>query len=174
MSASEEEMQRHKTVAGSVESDKATKKRPGNVWGHLMDRYKVFGFVVIAAHWAAAVGHLLVTAKVLAPPDNNVNLFVIGMLSVVHLAVSVAWWRVPSKPAGLILSTFFVAVLGFGIYEHFLHAGANNVFMVIPGPWRAPFDASVALLMALEILGAGLGFQTLRGQGQLRGLPLAT
>jgi hypothetical protein len=93
-------MQRHKTVAGSVESDKATKKRPGNVWGHLMDRYKVFGFVVIAAHWAAAVGHLLVTAKVLAPPDNNVNLFVIGMLSVVHLAVSVAWWKGSKQARG--------------------------------------------------------------------------
>jgi hypothetical protein len=149
-------------------------KRPGNAQDNLMNRYKVLGFVVIAAHGVAAVGHLLLTAQVLPAPDNRVNVFAIGMLTAVHLAVSIVWWKVPNRPAGLILSTFFIAVLAFGIYEHFLHPGANNVFMVLPGVWKTTFEASVVLLMALEVLGAGIGLRFLRGQGQLRGLPLAT
>jgi cell division protein FtsW (lipid II flippase) len=139
-----------------------------------MERYKVLGFVVIAAHWAAAVWHLFVAAKVLPSPDNRVNLVAIGILSVVHLAVSVVWWKVPNRPAGLILSTFFIAVLAFGVYEHFLHPGANNAFMVLPGEWKTPFEASVVLLTALEVLGAGIGFRSLKGRSQFRGLPLAT
>jgi hypothetical protein len=134
-----------------------------------MDRYKMFGFVVIAAHWAAAVMHLFLAAKVAPAPDNHLNLFVLGMLILGHLAVSVLWWTLPNRLAGLILCTFFTVVLVFGIYEHFLHPGANNVFMVVPGAWKAPFDASVALLIALEILGTGVGFQTLRGQVSFAG-----
>jgi hypothetical protein len=139
-----------------------------------MDRDKVLGFVVIAGHWAAAVWHLFLTPKVLPSPGNNVNLFALGMLSLVHLAVCVVWWKVPNRPAGLILSTFFIVVLAFGVYVHFLHPGANNVFMVLPGEWRTLFLASVGLLTGLEILGAGIGFWSLKGQGQLRGLPLTT
>jgi hypothetical protein len=59
---------------------------------------------------------------------------------------------------------FFLAALGADLYEHFLHASANNVFMVAPGDWTAPFDASVFVLLALEIVGCLLGILLLGGR----------
>lgn len=52
---------------------------------------------------------------------------------------------------------FFLAALGADAYEHFLYASANNVFMVARGDWTVWFDASVFVLLGLEIIGCSLG-----------------
>jgi len=51
---------------------------------------------------------------------------------------------------------FFFAALSADLYEHFLHASPNSIFMVT-GPWTVGFDASVFVLLALEVLGCFLG-----------------
>jgi hypothetical protein len=58
---------------------------------------------------------------------------------------------------------FLVAALGPDLYGHFLQASANRVFMVAPGDWTAQFDASVFVLLALEIVGWLLGIRLLGG-----------
>jgi hypothetical protein len=50
------------------------------------------------------------------------------------------------------------------LYEHFLHASQNNVFMVAPGAWTAVFNVSVFILLALEIVGCLLGTIVLGGR----------
>jgi hypothetical protein len=73
------------------------------------------------------------------------------------LGVFIALWKLSDKLTGFVSSIFFLAALGADLYEHFLHASANNVFTVAPGDWTPPFDASVFILLALEILGCLLG-----------------
>jgi hypothetical protein len=57
------------------------------------------------------------------------------------------------------------------LYEHFLHASANNVFMVAPGDWTARFDASVFALLGLEIVGCMLGILLLGGRTRSNSQP---
>jgi hypothetical protein len=120
--------------------------------------------LVVAGHWAVAVGHLFLAANVLAPPDNKVSWVAVALMSLGHAGVSVALWKLGDRLAGLVSLLFFLAASGADLFEHFPHASANNIFMVAPGnrtPW---FDASVFALLALEILGCLLSIQLLGGK----------
>jgi hypothetical protein len=79
------------------------------------------------------------------------------------LCVSIALWKLSDKLSGLVLLMFFLAAAGADLYEHFLHASLNNVFMVTSGPSTAPFDVSVFVLLVFEILGCFLGIFSFGG-----------
>jgi hypothetical protein len=70
-------------------------------------------------------------------------------------------WKLSDKLIGLVSLIFFLAALTADLYEHFLHASGNNVFMVAPGDWTAWFSVSVFILLALEILACSLGVLSL-------------
>jgi hypothetical protein len=129
-----------------------------------MTRRRMFTLLVVVAHWMVAVGHLFLAAKVLPAPNNSVSWLAITLITVGHLAVSIGLWKLSDKPAGLVSLIFFLAAMSADLYEHFLHASANNVFMVAPGDWTARFDASVFVLLALEIVGCLLGVLLLGGR----------
>jgi hypothetical protein len=126
-----------------------------------MKRSVVTGFLVIAAHWAVAIWHLFLVAKVVPAPDNDVSWVAIGVLSVVHACIALVWWKVSIKIAGSVLALFFIAALSFDIYEHFLHAGPNNIFGVANSQWNIPFQISVILLVVLEVVGCLVGIRCL-------------
>jgi hypothetical protein len=107
----------------------------------IMTRRCTLTLLVVVAHWTVAVWHLFLAAKVLPAPNNNVSWLAITLITCGHLAVSIA-----------------------DLYEHFLHASANNVFTVAPGAWTPLFDASVFVLLALEIVGCLLGILLLSGK----------
>jgi hypothetical protein len=138
----------------------------------LMNGYRALGLIVIAAHWVTAMWHLSV-AKVLPGPINGVDLLAVGLLTLLHLGIAGAWWKLPDRLAGGILSAFFIVALAFGIYEHFLHPGGNNIFMVSPSKWKTAFEVSVGLLMALEVLGVGIGILSLNAAAPVGGVRVA-
>ena len=127
--------------------------------------------LVVVAHWIVAIGHLFLAAKVLPAPNNSVSWLALTLITLGHLAVSIALWALSDKIAGLVSLIFFLAALGADLYEHFLHASANSVFMVAPGDWTAWFDASVFVLLALEILGCLLGILLLSGRTRSNARP---
>jgi hypothetical protein len=129
-----------------------------------MTRRRTLTLLVVVAHWIVAIGHLFLAAKVLPPPNNSVSWLAITLITLGHLVVSIALWTLSDKTAGLVSLIFFLAASGADLYEHFLHASANNVFMVAPGHWTAPFDISVFVLLALEIVGCLLGILLLSGR----------
>jgi hypothetical protein len=120
--------------------------------------------LIVVAHWIVAVGHLFLAAKVLPAPNNNVSWLAITLITFGHLGVSIALWKLSDRISGLVSLIFFLAALSADLYEHFLHASANNVFTVAPGDWTAGFDASVFVLLALEIVGGLLGILLLGGR----------
>ncbi len=129
-----------------------------------MTRRRMLTLLVVVAHWMVAVGHLFLAAKVLPAPNDHVSWLAITLITFGHLAVSIALWKLSDKLAGLVSLIFFLAALSADLYEHFLHASANNVFMVAPVDWTAWFDVSVFVLLALEIVGCLLGILLLGGR----------
>ena len=119
--------------------------------------------LVVIAHWIFAIGHLFVAAQVLPPPNNHVSWLAIALISAGHWVVSVALWTLSDRLSGPLTLIFFFAALGADLYEHFLHASLNNVFMVAPGSWTSQFDSSVLVLLALEIMGCSLGIRSIGG-----------
>jgi hypothetical protein len=117
---------------------------------------------VVVAHWIVTFGHLFLAAKVLPGPNNEVSSLAITLISLGHLVVSVALWKLSDKFAGWISLIFFLAALSADLYEHFLHASPNSIFTVT-GPGTVGFDASVFVLLALEILGCCLGVLSVSG-----------
>lgn len=123
---------------------------------------------VVVAHLIVAILHLFLAAKILPAPNNNVSGLAIVLITSGHVALLIALSKLSDKLSGLVSLIFFLAALGADLYEHFLHAAANNVFMVATSNWTAPFDASVFALLALEVLGCSLEVLSLSGRRRLR------
>jgi hypothetical protein len=128
-----------------------------------MKKARTLGLLVVIAHWIVAVWHLFLAANILPAPNNHVSGLAIVLISSGHLCVSIALWKLSDKPSGLVLLMFFLAAAGADLYEHFVHASLNNVFMVASGPSTAAFDVSVFVLLVLEILGCFLGILSFGG-----------
>jgi hypothetical protein len=122
-----------------------------------MTKSRMLALLVVVAHWVDAIGHLFLAAKILPAPNDHVSWLAVVLITAGHLVVSIAVWKLGDRIAGLTSLIFFLAAMSADLYEHFLHASGNNVFMVEFGYWAAWFDASVVVLLALEILGCSIG-----------------
>jgi hypothetical protein len=138
-----------------------------------MTRLRALALLVVVAHWIVAIWHLFLAAKVLSAPNNSISWLAAVLLTLLHWGVSLALWKLSDKLIGLVSLTFFLAALNADLYEHFLHASLNNVFVVAPGEWTAWFNASVFMLLALEILGCSLGVLSLGGRAGKHSTPNA-
>lgn len=126
-----------------------------------MTKLRTLTLLVVVAHWIDAMWHLFLAAKILPAPDNHVSSLAIILITSGHMVVSIALWKLSEKLAGTVSLIFFLAALCADLYEHFLQAAPNNVFMATAGHWVIWFDASVFVLLALEILGCLLGIRLL-------------
>jgi hypothetical protein len=129
-----------------------------------MTKARKFALLVVAAHCIVAIWHLFFAAKILPAPSNHVSWLAIILITSGHVVVSILLWKLSDKVAGFVSVIFFLAAMSADLYEHFLHASQNNVFMVAPGDWTAIFNASVFMLLALEIMGCSLGTIVLGGR----------
>ena len=128
-----------------------------------MTKARTLALLVVASHCIVAIWHLFLAAKILPAPNNHVSSLAIILITSGHVVVSILLWKLSDKVAGLASVLFFLAAMSADLYEHFLHASLNNVFMVARGDWTAIFDVSVFLLLALEILGCSLSTLILSG-----------
>jgi len=133
-----------------------------------MTKPRMLTLTIVIAHWIDAIGHLFLAAKILPAPNNRVSWLAVLLISLGHLVVSAALWKLSDKLAGLLSLIFFLAAITADLYEHFVQVAPNNVFMVSPGNWTAPFVASVVVLLALELAGCSLGTLLFGGGKRLR------
>jgi hypothetical protein len=122
--------------------------------------------LVVLAHWVDAVVHLYLVAAILPAPYDKVSPLAVILISLGHLVVAIVLWTLPNKWGGAISLVFFLAAMSADLYEHFLHEAANNVFVLGFGARTAAFDASVFVLLALEIVGCLLGILLLAGRAK--------
>jgi hypothetical protein len=128
-----------------------------------MTKARPLALLVVAAHWIVAIWHLFLAANVLPAPNNHVSWLAVVLITSGHAVVSLLLWKLSDKVAGFVSVLFFLAAMSADLYEHFLHASQNNVFMVARGDWTVIFDLSVFILLALEIVGCLLGTMALGG-----------
>ena len=128
-----------------------------------MTRARTLALLVVAAHWIVAIWHLFLAAKILPAPNNHVSWLAVILITSGHACVSILVSKLSDKVAGFVALIFFLAAMSADLYEHFLHASQNNIFMVAPGDWTAVFNVSVFILLALEIVGCLLGTIVLSG-----------
>ncbi len=57
----------------------------------------------------------------------------------------------------LLLALSLLSALIFGLWNHFLVPGADNVAQVPPGSWRLPFLITSILLALVEVVGTAIG-----------------
>ena len=129
-----------------------------------MTKARTLALLVVAAHCIVAICHLFLAAKILPAPSNHVSWLAIILITSGHVGVSILLWKLGEKVAGFVSVIFFLAAMSADLYEHFLHASQNNVFMVAQGDWTAIFNVSVIILLALEIMGCLLGTVMLGGK----------
>jgi hypothetical protein len=129
-----------------------------------MTKVRMLALLVVTGHWMVAIWHLFLAAKILPAPNNSVSWLALILITSGHVGVSILLWKLSDKFAGFVSVIFFLAALSADLYEHFLHASQNNVFMVARGDWTAIFNLSVFILLALEILGCLLGTLVLGGR----------
>lgn len=61
------------------------------------------------------------------------------------------------RAGALLLALSLLGALIFGLWNHFLVPGADNVAQVPPGLWHLPFLITSILLALLEAIGTGIG-----------------
>ncbi len=92
--------------------------------------------------WLSFLGNAFVVVVILVAP--LVSLFLL------HTA------RLEWLGALLLFLSMFGAFL-FGVWNHFLLPGSDNIGHVPPGAWQQPFRATAVLLTVLQAAGTGIG-----------------
>jgi hypothetical protein len=86
------------------------------------------------------------------------NVFVVGVILVAPLVSLFLLHTTRLEWLGALL--LFLSMLGaflFGVWNHFLLFGSDNVAHVPAGVWQQPFQVTAVLLTILQAAGAGIG-----------------
>lgn len=113
----------------------------------------------VAVNFALVLWHLFLLPHVY-PPGRSFNVptlaAAIGVGSLV--GVLLLWTRL-RRIAGWLLMALLAVGLVTGGSEHFVVSGPFNVFTVMPSGWTGQFDASVVMLVIIELVGIWLAFR---------------
>jgi len=130
-----------------------------------MTKPRIVTLLLVVLHWMVAIWHLFLTANILPAPNNTVSWQGITFITLGHLLMCLVLWKLRDKISGFVSLLFFLAAGAADVYEHFVQAAPNNVFMVAAGNWTTLWEVSVFALLALEILGCVPGIWLLGGFG---------
>jgi len=106
--------------------------------------------------WLSFLGNAFVVVVILIAP----------LVSLVLLHTARLEWL-----GALLLFLSMLAAFLFGVWNHFLLPGSDNIGHVPPGVWQQPFQVTAVLLTILQAAGIGIGLWCLseaRGAHALR------
>ncbi len=108
---------------------------------------------IVAVNLGLAIWHLYVLGQLHAEM-TSVELARFGAaLALVSMVVAILLWTRWRKAGGGLFLLLLAAGLVIGGYEHFVRAGADNVFTMAPGPLTYSFQASAVLILLVELIG---------------------
>ncbi len=118
-----------------------------------MRNIKAFVSIVALANLVITVLHLYLAGE-LNPTLTLASSVRIGAIAgaLTLAGVGLVWTRRKRIGAFALIVVFAIGLV-IGSLEHFVVAGPNNVFDAGYSGWAILFDVSVALLVALEIMG---------------------
>lgn len=131
-----------KTMKGNKMTQKARNTAIVIVWLDLAV-VVIHGLSHIGADiWLSFFGNTFVTLVIIVAPFVS--------LLLLH-TIRLKW-------LGMLL--LFLSMFGsflFGVWNHFLVAGPDNVIHVPPGMWQQPFQVTAVLLTIIQAIGTGIG-----------------
>ena len=92
--------------------------------------------------WLSFLGNAFVVVVILVAP--LVSLFLLHTARLERLGA-------------LLLFLSMLAAFLFGVWNHFLLPGSDNIGQVPPGVWQQPFQVTAVLLTILQAAGIGIG-----------------
>ena len=136
------------------------------------------GTLIVVVHMAALLGHAASHAHLTIGVDTWQFAFIAVLIFAAPLFAMILLWMHFQTAGVLLLGTSMAGSLIFGVYFHFVVAGADNAFEMGSGDWKTAFRITAGLLAAIEALGCawcvrvlalGTGTQLLRpGCGRRR------
>ena len=106
---------------------------------------------VVFTHFALTLVHGAAHAGAAVPLTPAAALLVLLIIEIGPLA-GLAWARIRPREGGAIVAASMIGALLFGLANHFLIAGADQVSQVT-GPWRGLFGSTAGLLFVTEVAG---------------------
>ena len=86
------------------------------------------------------------------------NVFIVGVILVAPLVSLFLLHTARLEWLGaLLLFLSMLAAFLFGVWNHFLLPGSDNIGHVPPGVWQQPFQVTAVLLTILQAAGIGIG-----------------
>jgi hypothetical protein len=95
--------------------------------------------------------------------------FIVGVITVAPILAAALLWQKKGFPGALLLALSMAGALVFGLVQHFLLPGPDNVAQQGTGLWPLVFQITALLLVPLEGLGCWLGLRLIAvAQGNRR------
>ena len=135
------------------------------------DRPITYAAMIVWLHAGVVVLHGLTHVETEVGLSPFGTAFVTGIVVLAPLlALLLLHARGPRAGALLLLFSMLGALI-FGLWNHFLVPGADQVAEVPPGVWHLPFLVTSILLAVLELVGTGVGGWCLYVLGRSRPRP---
>jgi hypothetical protein len=128
--------------------------RPERTWRS--HEIRLAGAVVLA-HAVITIVHGIAHARLGIELTRWGAVFVAAVVGIGPIAGFGLCWAGKRRQGGALLAATMAGALVFGLWNHFVSAGADHVAHVPAAPWRVPFQVTAGLLAATEAVGAGLG-----------------
>ena len=111
------------------------------------------GTLIVLVHMAALLGHAASHAHLAIGVDTWQSAFIAIVIFAAPLFAMILLWMHFQTAGVFLLGTSMAGSLIFGVYYHFVVAGADNAFEMGPGYWNTAFRITAGLLAAIEALG---------------------
>jgi len=98
------------------------------------------------------------------------GMFVNVVILAAPLLAGLLIWRPAPRAGGWLLVAAMFGALIFGVWNHFVVPGPDNVSSVPANAWGTVFQATAVLLAVTEVWGCWAGFRVLQRDSQYRGL----
>ena len=111
------------------------------------------GTLIVLVHMAALLGHAASHAHLAIGVDTWQSAFIAVVIFAAPLLAMILLWMRFQTAGVFLLGASMAGSLIFGVYYHFVVAGADNAFEMGPGDWNTAFRITAGLLAAIEALG---------------------
>ncbi|HEY2844152.1 MAG TPA: hypothetical protein VGJ09_10900 [Bryobacteraceae bacterium] len=112
---------------------------------------------IVWIHAAAVAAHAAAHLGAAVPLSTPAAIYV---LLVIVAGPLLGWWIYKSgrpRAGSAIVACSMAGALIFGLWNHFLAAGADHINMIEAGPWQAPFRLTAMAIAVAEAAGTIAG-----------------
>jgi len=129
-----------------------------------MKKAATYGTAIVLAHLAISIPHGMAHADLQIGLSMLQNLYVWIVITVGPLIAMALLWTKYQHAGALLLAVSMFGSLLFGVWNHFVACGPDNVAEVAANFWGSLFRITAVLLAVTEAAGVWLGVIWLRAR----------